>query len=121
VRIEGDAVIEFLRGPNTVRDGFLTGISIERPETSPALLLSFHVPRGSEGSSYLLRLSGDLSFEYGFTSDHALSQIEMVKCVKTDDSYFYLSLDPWKEDENFMSDEDHDWFKAQAVQLIVSA
>jgi hypothetical protein len=40
-----------------------------------------------------------------------------VKCLWTDDGYFYLSLDPWKEDEAFVPEQDNDWFKSKSVTL----
>jgi hypothetical protein len=120
MQLEDDAAIKFLQGSNSVRDGYLVALSVETPESSTVLVLKFHVPRSSCGSDYTLRLTCDLSFDYGFCSEHSLSQIEMVKCLETDDGYFYLSLDPWKKDENFISSQDNDWFKSRSVLLVVT-
>lgn len=81
--------------------------------------LAFRVPKGTEGSRYTLELRGDLKFEYGFSSDYAFSQIPMVKVLWLDGRRFYLSLDPWTESEDFITEQDNDWFLANFAMLTV--
>lgn len=121
VGLEGEDVAEFLRGPNTVRDGYLTGLSI-RPtmvEWDPILELVFYVPNAPQVVHYTLELKGDLDFERTFSSSDFLSPIAMVKCLWADIGRFYLSLDPYDEHEGFISAEDGDCFAANWVRLTV--
>jgi len=118
--MDQDAV-QFLIGRNSVRDGTLVSLSVREGESESdrAIGLTFHVPRGTEGDVYDLQLRGDLQFEYVFSSEHSLDQIEMVKCLWTDDGVFYLSLDPWDERETVISKDDNDWFRSKSVMLSV--
>jgi len=115
-------VAHFLNGANSVRDGKLVSLSIQdgKTESERHITLIFHVPRGTEGDVYNLQLGGDLQFDYAFSSEYVWSQIEMVKCLWTDDSVFYLSLDPWDERERFISQDDNDWFRSKSTTLNVS-
>ena len=56
----------------------------------------------------------------GFTSEYTPQQIEFVKCLWTEDGYFYLSLDPWMENEAFISEQDNDWFKSKSIKVTVT-
>ena len=110
----------FLRGRNTIRDGTLVALSVHEDESfEPMVRLEFHVPRGTEGSRYILELRGNLKFDYGFSSDFAFAQIPFVKVLWADERKFYLSLDPWKESEDFISERDNDCFRANSVKLTV--
>lgn len=108
--------VEFLSGENTVRDGYIVSLSIREVDWQSVVNLGF---RTSNEIVYHLELSGSVTFDYNFTSEHTPQQIEMVKCLWTYDGYFYLSLDPWKESEAFVSEQDTDWFKSRSVTLTV--
>ena len=43
-----------------------------------------------------------------------------MKCLWTADERFYLSLDPWKESEQIVSEQDDACFLANSVKLVVS-
>lgn len=120
MQLQNQDAVAFLRGANSVRDGKLVALSIhEDVESAPTVCLKFHVPRALEGSRYTLELSGALEFEYGFCSEYVFQGIAFVKCLWTNEGLFYLSLDPWREDEDFISEQDNDCFKAKSVKLIV--
>jgi len=120
IKLQDQEAVAFLRGRNTVRDGRLVALSVHDDEGfEPTVRLEFHVPRGTEGSRYTLELRGALEFDYGFSSDYAFSQIAMVKVLWADESKFYISLDPWKESEDFISEQDNDCFRANSVKLTV--
>ena len=121
IQLEGQDVATFLRGHNTIRDGFLRSLSI-RPtgvEWDPVLDLVFHVPEGPEGQHYHLELKGGLDFEHVFSTPNLLSPLAMVKCLWTEEGKFYLSLDPYDEREDFISLADGDYFKSDWVRLTV--
>jgi hypothetical protein len=113
--------VQFLRGVDSVRDGKLVGLSIlpGDNEWDPILQLTFSVPHGTQGDVYILTLSGSVKFDYQFSSEYSLNEIAFAKCLMTSDGEFYISLDPWKEDENFISEQDNDWFKSHSVRLEV--
>jgi hypothetical protein len=119
MRLENQDVVQFLSGHNTVRDGYLVGLSVREVEWQTVVALSFHVPNGSEGNCYDLKLSGDVKFDYNFSNESTPEQIGFVKCLWTADGGFYLSLDPWMESERFISDQDCDWFKSKSAVLTV--
>lgn len=119
MQLEDQDAVKFLSGVNSVRDGYLVSLSVRQVGLQPVVNLTFHVPRGTAGNLYDLELSGIAEYGYHFTSDHTPHQIEMVKCLWTDDGYFYLSLDPWNEAERFISDRDNDRFKSKAAKLTV--
>ena len=108
--------VEFLSGENTVRDGRIVSLSIREVDWQSVVNLGF---RTSNEIIYNLELGGSVTFDYNFSSAYTPQQIEMVKCPCTDDGYFYLSLDPWKESEAFISEQDTDWFKSKSVKLTV--
>jgi len=108
--------VEFLSGENTVRDGYIVSLSVREVDWQSVINLVFHT---RTGITYNLELSKSVTFDYNFTSENTLQQIGFVKCVWTDDGYFYLSLDPWKESEAFISEQDTDWFKSKSVKLSV--
>ena len=121
MQLEDQDVVRFLRGVNSVRDGNIVGLSVHKGdvEWNPVVHLVFHVPAGTEGDVYRLELSGSVEFDYNFTSEYSLQQIAFVKCLWTADERFYLSLDPWKESEDFISEQDSDCFKSKSVKLTV--
>ena len=114
-------VVRFLNAGNSVRDGYIIGLSILEGdvEWDPLVQLTFSVPDGTEGDVYVLTLSGMVKFDYNFTSEHSIQQIPFVKCLWTTEGQFFLSLDPWKESENFVSEQDNDWFRSKSVKLTV--
>jgi hypothetical protein len=118
--LENQKVVKFLNGVNSVRDGNLVSLSIREVEWQSVVNLIFHVPRGTEGNVYDLELREIVAYDYNFTSEHTPHQIEMVKCLWTGEGHFYLSLDPWKESELFISEQDNDFFKSKSVKLLVS-
>jgi hypothetical protein len=121
MQLQDHEAVGFLSGPNSVRDGNLVGLSIRagEHEWEPIVTLMFNVPRGIEGNLYVLELSGAVEFDYEFSSENTLQQIAMVKCLWADEQ-FYLSLDPWKESEAFISQQDHDCFRSKCAKLTVA-
>jgi hypothetical protein len=120
MQLENRDVVHFLRGVNSVRDGYLVGLSVLRTDgmTDLTVELAFHVPKGTEGERYRLTLSGPVRFDYNFSDETSTDQIPSVKCLWTDDE-FYLSLDPWEETADSASDRDNDWFRSKAARLSV--
>ena len=122
MHLKGRDVVDFLNGANGVRDGRLIGLTLSQGEKEwdVALCLTFDVPCGAHGSNYELALWDNLFFDYAFSSEYTLQQIAFAKCLWTDDGFFYLSLDPWKESERFPSDRDNGCFRSSSVMLTVS-
>lgn len=121
MQLEDQDAVRFLRSATSVRDGNIVGLSIlpGDVEWEPAIQLTFKVPRGTDGDAYVLTLRGGVKFDYNFTSEHSIQQISFVKCLWTDEDQFFLSLDPWKESEDFVSEQDSDWFQSKSVTLTV--
>lgn len=113
--------VDFLSGEDTVRDGYLISLCLTQGENvwDTILHLSF-ITREGHDAQYDLTLSGEVSFDYAFSSEFTLSQIAFVKCLWTGDNVFYLSLNPWRETERFISDRDEAWFRARSAVLNVS-
>jgi len=113
--------VDFLSGGDTVHDGYLIGLTLAqgKNEWDVVLHLTFITRKGHD-SRYTLTLSDGVSFDYDFSNETVLSQIAFVKCLWTDDGIFYLSLDPWKESERFISEQDADWFRSKSALLTVS-
>jgi len=118
MRLKDAEVVEFLRGANSVRDGRLTDLSLREADWKYAVSLTFEVPLGTEGKVYRLDLGDAYQFDYQFSTDSTAQEIAFVKCLWTQGG-FYLSLDPWKESERFVSDQDNNWFKSRSVILTV--
>ncbi len=121
MQLQDREVVDFLNSGNSVRDGRLIGLALDQGEEEWEVVvhITFEVPRGVRGDIYRLSLSGNPIFSYDFTSDSALDQIAFVKCLWTDEGCFYLSLDPWKESERSVSDQDCECFKSDRVLLTV--
>ena len=120
MRLANQEAVAFLRGANSVRDGRLIGLAIQEIDWCPAIDLIFDVPRGEHGNIYKLELRSVEHFDYQFSGENTPYEIAMVKCLWTEDASFYLSLDPWKENEAFVSEQDNDCFKAKSVTLTVT-
>jgi hypothetical protein len=121
MQLEDQDAVRFLRGVNSVRDGNIVGLSIlpGDVEWEPLIQLTFNVPQGTDGDYYVLTLRGMVKFDYNFTSEYRIEQIAFVKCLWTAEDQFYLSLDPWKEGEDFISEQDNDCFQSKSVTLVV--
>jgi hypothetical protein len=113
-------VVEFLQGVNSVRDGRLVSLSIREEDWRPVVELVFHVQEAAEGDVYRLELRNLRNFDYQFALDNTPQEIAFAKCLWTEEDEFYLSLDPWKESERFISEQDNDFFIAKSVKLTVS-
>jgi hypothetical protein len=113
--------VDFLSGNDTVRDGYLIGLALAQGENEWDVVLHLtFMTRKSHDARYTLTLTGGVSFDYDFSNETVLSQIAFVKCLWTEDGAFYLSLDPWKESERFVCDQDADWFRSKSALLTVS-
>ena len=68
MQLEGQDVVHFLTGVNSVRDGKIVGLSVLAGDAEPNLViqLTFYVPRVANGDIYTLALSGDVTFGYNF-------------------------------------------------------
>lgn len=122
MQLRDKAVVDYLNSANTVRDGRLAGLRLASAEEEwdVVLHLSFDVPMGLDGDTYELALWDELVFEYAFSNDIMLNQIELMKCLWTDDGFFYLSLDPYDERERYPTDQDNECFRAKSALLTVT-
>jgi hypothetical protein len=122
VQLRDKAAVDYLNSANTVRDGRLVGLRLASAEDEwdVVLHLSFDVPMGLDGDSYELVLRDELVFEYSFSNEIMLDQIEHMKCLWTDDGAFYLSLDPYDEREQYPTDQDNECFRAKSALLTVT-
>ncbi len=121
MELKDKAVVEFLEGVNSVRDGKLLSLSIIRDvaDWEPLIQLVFHVPQSTEGDRYVLTLSGNVRFEYTFNSEN-IEYISFCKCLWDEaGGEFYISLEPLRECERFISDDDEDWFHSKSATLLV--
>ena len=121
MELEGLDVVKFLNGPDTVRDGSLISLSVERIATEPVIELVFEVPRKSGTSVVKIELQDIQEFDYGYAKDNPPVVIEFVKCLMTDGGDFYLSLDPYNEREALISDKDSEFFRSRRVKLTTPA
>jgi hypothetical protein len=108
--LEGLDAVRYLNGPNTVRDGILTDLSVHYVAGDPVVELTFEVQRKSRVTLVMLELRAVQEFDYGFTRDNPPRQIPLVKCLMTEAGDFYLALDPYDEREDFPSERDNESF-----------
>jgi hypothetical protein len=115
MELEGYKAVEYLRGPDTVRDGSLVDLSIHQLATEPVIELTFEVPHKVGTRIVKLELRAVREFEYGYEGFPEV--IEMMKCLMTDEGDFFISLDPYDEREDFISDKDNQFFRSRFVKL----
>jgi hypothetical protein len=117
MELEGLDVVKFLNGPETVRDGSLVSLSVERLAAEPVIELTFEVRRQSAAHVVRIELRDVREFEYGYSKDNSPLVVEFLKCLMTAEGEFYLSLDPYDEREDFVSADDNDFFRSGRVKL----
>ena len=117
MELEGPDAVKHLRGPNSVRDGCLVNLSVDQVHKDPTVELTFEIPRDGEIRVVTLQLKGVQEFDYSYTIENPPNVVAFVKCLMTSDGEFYLSLDPWDEAENFISDKDNEFFRSKLVRL----
>ena len=117
MELEGLDVVKYLNGPDTVRDGSLVSLSVAHVATVPVIELVFEVPRKLGARVVKIELRDIREFDYWYSEDNPPVVIAFVKCLMIDAGDFYLSLDPYDERENFVSSEDHEFFRAGRVKL----
>jgi len=117
MELEGLDVVKFLNGPETARDGSLVSLSVERLATEPVIELTFEVRRQSAVQFVKIELQDVREFDYAYSKEDSPLVIEFLKCIMTDDGEFYLSLDPYDEREDFVSEDDNDFFRSGRVKL----
>jgi hypothetical protein len=117
MELEGLAVVKFLNGPDTVRDGSLVSLSVEGLTTEPVIELVFEVRRKSATHIVKIELGDVQEFDYGYSKDNSPVVVEMLKSLMTTEGEFYLSLDPYDEREDFVSEEDNEFFRSGRVKL----
>ncbi len=120
MKLQGLDVVSYLNGPDTVRDGSLVSLSVERIATEPVIELTFEVRRRSVTSVVKVELRDIQEFDFSYAKDNPPVVIEFMKCLMTDGGDFYLSLDPYNEHEVSISEKDNDFFRAGTVTLWAS-
>lgn len=123
--LEGQDVVKYLSGRDTVRDGALVSFVIQNigsveDISAPVIELVFHVPQDTGVRIVKLELRDIQEFSFAYTKENPPDSIGFVKCLWTEDDCFYLSLDPYDEWEAFISEEDNDFFRAKSVKLSTS-
>jgi hypothetical protein len=119
MELEGVDAVKYLRGPDTVRDGALVNFSIQKINEQPFIELVFEKPVDHGLGIVKLELRDVQEFSYAYTIENPPDVIEFVKCLMTDEGEFYLSLDPYDEREDFVSEKDNDFFRSKSVLLTV--
>jgi hypothetical protein len=79
--------------------------------------LTFEVSRKSVTRVVKIELQEVQELDYSCTKDDPPIAIEFVKSLTTDGGDFYLSLDPYDERENFVSENDFQFFRSRRVKL----
>ena len=121
ITLQGVDAVDYLRGPNSPRDGSLVSMSIEQPSTAPTIKLTFQIPRCEGGfRSVEVTLTEVEEYEYSFSNSDPHTYLEEFKCLMTETGDFYISLDPYDEREAFISDKDNHYFRSRAVKLTAS-
>jgi hypothetical protein len=121
LELEGLDVVKYLCGHNSVRDGTLVSLSVQGIGAEPIITLVFEIPRETQVRVVKLELRDVQEFDYGFTKENPPSVIALVKCLMTDTGDFYLALDPYDENEAFVSDKDNEFFRSKIVKLTEQA
>jgi hypothetical protein len=114
MELAGEDAVKFLNGPDTIRDGMLVALAVWHANTDPVIELTFM--KENSGRVVILELWGVQEFDFAWSKEH-FHVIEMVKCLLTDAGEFYLSLDPYDEREQFVSENDNDCFRSKFVKL----
>lgn len=117
MELEGLDVVKYLCGPDTVRDGTLVSFFVKGVAREPVVELIFDVPHKAGNRTVKLELRDVQEFDYGYTKENPPDVIAFVKCLMTDTGNFYLSLDPYDENDAFISDRDNDYFRSGFVKL----
>lgn len=118
MELTGADAVAYLRGAGTIRDSDLIGFSISIPNSSVEVDLVFSGKsiRG-ESATVLLALRGVQAFNFSYACKDFPCCIEFFKCVAHDGNLVYVSLDPYKEDDEVTFDLDNDWFLAERITV----
>jgi len=118
MELEGLEAVKHLRGHRSVRDGYLVNLLVHNIHVDPTIELTFEVSRDGEVRVVKLKLGDVREFDYCYDILSRPEALAEVKCLMTGDGEFYLSLDPWDEREEFISDKDNDYFRSKMVTLV---
>lgn len=117
MHLENEAVMQYLRGYNSVRDGVLRSLILSSEEDAIVVTLKFAMNRAADYREISLELRGLQEINL-YENESYLSEIALVKCLWTEAQEFYLSLDPYDEREAFVTERDNYSFRAKSVKLL---
>jgi hypothetical protein len=117
--VDLDAV-NFVNSHATVRDGSLLALRISNLDSIPFAELFFEARHTEYYRFARLELRDVTQFEYCFSADNHPNEIQFMKFLKTNAGEFYLSLDPYDERDETISEKDNDVFRSKQVKLILS-
>ena len=100
---------------NSIRDGYLVKFRFQKLDEDLVVLLIFEC----KGRTVELELLGVTEFAFEYQQGNFPLCVEFVKCLLNEDG-FYLSLDPWKEEERFASENDNEVFRSKSFSLTIS-
>lgn len=116
VEKQNAAVLEYLKGSNSLLDSKLVSLQIAEFDAGLTARLDFRARSGASISRFELKFSGELECGFYFSPEFVFYNVEQVKLEATLDGFFYLSLDPDMTVEG-ASRSDQDFVKARNVSL----
>jgi hypothetical protein len=121
VVFKDEQAVAMLNGPDTVRDDLLVSLVFEHPngDLPPNVTMVFESGHGRRTRTATLIFREVV--EFAFLYELQRSQVvEMFKCLQTDQGDFYVSLDPYDEREQFVSENDGSFVRSRHIEVTIT-
>ncbi len=117
--IKDGQAVAILNGPDTVRDNLLVDVLFEHPSYDVPPNVTMVFKGGEEIDARTVTLVFREVTEFSFLYDGQSQVVEMFKCLQTDQGDFFVSLDPYDEREQFVSEKDGDFVRAKHIEMTI--
>jgi len=113
------AVIELLKGKNTLLDSVLVSFCVHEQAGEPVVSFLFKMRGSSDFIRIKITFFDVVEYSFYYSCKSIFYNVETLRFLVTQDNNFYLSLDP-DESQIDPSDADQDFIKARSVLAEVS-
>ncbi|MBN3575887.1 hypothetical protein [Vibrio neptunius] len=107
-------LVAYFSGNNSLLDSKIKRIEVLYSDSGLCINIDISMRPSSDYDNIKLSFIGCKMYSFCFSDDYCFYNVESLKFFINDDGLFYISLDPYGE-EQMMSDEDQDFILCKDV------
>ncbi|AWF81933.1 hypothetical protein BTJ40_14470 [Microbulbifer sp. A4B17] len=107
-------LVDFFVGDNTLIDGKIEKIEVFEEKSTVSININIHMRSSATHNKVKFKFSKCKQYSFSYSEEYYFYNIETIKLFKTGDSLFYISFDPYDENDN-ISPKDQDYILCKDI------